>query len=831
MTRQSSSRQTEKPRLRPALKALFWVGMFVCPLAFICLLAYASNIYPFGAESFLTEDLKFQYIDFYTWFRGVLIGENNLFYSFGQEMGFNTWGLFAYYLASPFNLLVLLFDEQHLTDFAFWMTALKLSCIQVSMGWFLRKRFHLGYAWTWAFALSLTWCSWVTTQLRCPMWLDALIILPVACWLSYRLIRENRFLAFGVTVGISIIACWYTAYMSILFLGVYSVFELLVFRCEGGRVTLRMAGTRAVRFVAAVVIALGLSAWIFVPTVLAMIGWPEALPLGSDLLIGPPADVVRGLLPLGWSNTDTIPQLYAGTIPLVCFAGMLVNRNLAARTRLLILAFEILMIAGTAFTVLEYIWCGMRTPFGFYSRVAVFAAFVLVWGAAYSVSKGWQAPWKKPAVLIHRRPAAQACTRKALAGALSVLLVCFCAVDLFANARNCWSILYRDYPQSYHESYVQDAGAQIAALEASDPSPFYRTEKTSGRAFAALNEGMAYGYRQISSYSSAGDADAILFLNSVGYSSEGEFSTHYSPNLAMDSLLGVKYADAPSLPEGFVETGLPATSTGLSFYRNPYALSLGYRTSTDVVDSTLAEATNPFERINAIYSAIAGRQVELFRPLVSQQVETAPAELSWNVEVPADVLPYCYVVTEGDTRFSPILLSVDGAAPIEEASRFEHSVRPLGALSQTKTQHSVTLGAPVVGDYAGTMPPGTTCLMYGLDMQAFEEIIASLKETQFEPTAVGDGYVEGTVAFDEPGTLLFSIPLDPGWVVTVDGEPVELQSAFDDGMSALELEAGIHAVKMTYLPPGLIPGAAGTLATVIALAIIGCRRHPSKLRR
>ena len=51
---------------------------------------------PLWTRVFLTEDLKYQYIDFFTWYREVLTGEANIFYSFAQGLGSNTWGLYSY---------------------------------------------------------------------------------------------------------------------------------------------------------------------------------------------------------------------------------------------------------------------------------------------------------------------------------------------------------------------------------------------------------------------------------------------------------------------------------------------------------------------------------------------------------------------------------------------------------------------------------------------------------------------------------------------------------------------------------------------------------------
>ena len=82
----------------------FYAACFAFTVTFFVALAVAGHVYPFGDNSFLANDLKYQYIDFFAWFRRVLLGEANLRYSFSQGLGMNTWGLYSYYLASPFNL-------------------------------------------------------------------------------------------------------------------------------------------------------------------------------------------------------------------------------------------------------------------------------------------------------------------------------------------------------------------------------------------------------------------------------------------------------------------------------------------------------------------------------------------------------------------------------------------------------------------------------------------------------------------------------------------------------------------------------------------------------
>ena len=79
----------------------FYAACFAFTVTLFVALAVTGHVYPFGDNSFLAGDLKYQYIDFFAWFRRVLLGEENLRYSFSQGLGMNTWGLYSYYLAKP----------------------------------------------------------------------------------------------------------------------------------------------------------------------------------------------------------------------------------------------------------------------------------------------------------------------------------------------------------------------------------------------------------------------------------------------------------------------------------------------------------------------------------------------------------------------------------------------------------------------------------------------------------------------------------------------------------------------------------------------------------
>lgn len=112
---------------------------FLITAAMLLVIFYKAGIYPFGEKSLLIWDLRWQYIQFFSWFKQVLTGRGDLFYSFNAGMGSNMIGLYAYYLASPLNLLILFFDDIQI--FVLVLTILKLALAASASAFFIRNRF------------------------------------------------------------------------------------------------------------------------------------------------------------------------------------------------------------------------------------------------------------------------------------------------------------------------------------------------------------------------------------------------------------------------------------------------------------------------------------------------------------------------------------------------------------------------------------------------------------------------------------------------------------------------------------------------------------------
>lgn len=789
----------------------FYAACFAFSVALFVALAVAGHVYPFGDNSFLTNDLKYQYIDFFAWFRRVLLGEASLRYSFSQGLGMNTWGLYSYYLASPFNLLCALFPADKLTLFVFVISALKLGCIHISSAWYVQKRFDLPKPAAFLLSLSFTFCSWTISNLRNPLWIDCLILLPICAYGCYELIRKQRMIRLVIATALNVMFCWYTAYISILFLCIFVLVEFVDYVAEEG-FSWKLMLDRALRFAGAIALGLLLSAWTFLPTILAMSKGGPVLALGP-LLKTSLKSLIRGFLPCMWVSNESTPQFYCGIVMMLLAVSLLVNRTVSIKTRIATLVVTIILVASSVLSPLEYIWCGMRVPNGFYSRTAFLLSFFALWAAGHALHA------------LKNQPK----LRQAYRPVVIMPLLALTAIELFANAHVMWNQLYTGYSEKANSAYVATATDTITTIQDQTSASFYRIDRTTTRVdSAALNEGLALGYNQLSSYSSANNPQAIALLNSLGYSSVGEFSTRYAePILAVDALLGVKYAIAEHAPSGYAAM-TEIADTASAVYENPYALSVGVMTSNDIQNCTL-KGENPFEKQNDLYSKILGREVMLYTKIEAKNTEDDENLRQWNATVPSGSIGYLYINKDATAgSYWPVTLTIDQRTIGNEAWRFDNNIRQIADASDSPSQHTVSIG---VAEGYTDMPQDNEPVFYALNLDVFEQIINELKMSEFVPTVFEDGRIEGEYTAKDDGNLLLSVPYDEGWNVTVNGTDTELTPAADKGLSSLNMQKGANRIVMTYKTPGALAGLAVSLATAAALVAAGLFTRQKKSRR
>ncbi len=250
------------PRSALTLSAAFFI-----PFIAILLLFAANSVSPFGNNTLLVSDAYGQYSAFWSYYRDLLAGERDLFYSFEKTMGGSMAGLFSYYLASPFNLIFALFPAEALPTALHLIILLKLSLSGLTAAIFLRRTTRLGLGiplLSSAYAL----CAYNVSFSWCIMWLDCVILLPlVALGIEYIADGKRPWL-YILSLGSAVFCSYYIGFMLCIFSVLYFVYALAR-RCS----SLRSVSFNILRtFALSSVVAGGLSAVMLIPGLLSMQG-------------------------------------------------------------------------------------------------------------------------------------------------------------------------------------------------------------------------------------------------------------------------------------------------------------------------------------------------------------------------------------------------------------------------------------------------------------------------------------------------------------------------------------------------------------------------------
>lgn len=224
---------TKKPAAKPALKNASKAGSrydlrplyaFISALVLYVITLLLCNKYPLGEYSFLQSDLKAQYAPFLALLRSKIAEFSTiphdhwlsyLSYSFKLGLGKNFIGTFGYYLASPFNLLYLLFEEAQIDFAVIVIVVLKLSLSSSFMCLFLGQRSdNRKTLWPVMMGIAYAFSLYSQAFIFQIMWLDGYMLLPLILYFTERFIKEQKYAGLVISLLVLFVSNYYIAYMA-----------------------------------------------------------------------------------------------------------------------------------------------------------------------------------------------------------------------------------------------------------------------------------------------------------------------------------------------------------------------------------------------------------------------------------------------------------------------------------------------------------------------------------------------------------------------------------------------------------------------------------------
>lgn len=764
---------------------LYWPLAFLLPALLLTLVYAAQGFAPFGDKSILTYDMSSQYVEFF-----CALKNGDLFFSWSKALGSSYIGVFSYYVSSPLSLLTLLVPNEAMPVGLLWLTVLKFGLAGLACFLFLSRQFP-GRGFTALLgAVCYAMCAYNAAYSLCIMWLDGVIWLPVVLLGVERVLDGRGRWLLCLSLAACFVSTWYISYM----VGGFCLLWLLA-RAVARGMGLREGLLRLRDLIGCALWALGVTAWLWLPTLLSMSGGKFSVPLTNyDGLVNfHPLELLGQFLP-GQVQPyyGNLPLLYCGTLTALAALGSFFLRTIPPRARAAYGALALALLLSLWLSPLDRVWHLFQYPNSFFYRYSFLLSFLLVFLACHTLNRA--------------QDALAASGRWAVRGGAALLLAVAVCGELGYNAAATFRGIdqahrYESYT-SYQAYYGANAALAARAQDLAGSGHFYRVGATRDR---GLNAPLSFGYPGITHYSSFFNSRLNALLHSLGFAQSWYWTAYYGSTPLTDALLSIRYVlSANPMPNGYA--ALDAQGE-LTLYENPTVLPLAFPAPEELLELELS-SQDPFQNQNRLFAALTGWEEPLYTPVSPDTLVEEPGG-TVTLTFQGSGLPlYANLSSVG-----MIDLWVDGAYRTALNTDETRCIHYLGSPAQGESLTAV-FHCTSLQDWSGRF--------YALDTDSLAQGLAALADSP-EPQVEG-GTVRLPVTAQAGQAIVTTIPDEPGWHAYVDGQEVPLRS-FLGAFLALEVEPGNHTILLRYTPPGLLPSLALAGGALLLAAAILIRRR------
>lgn len=845
--------------------------------ALILLVGFMTRgVFPIADRNILTIDLFHQYAPFMAELQDKFRSGGSLLYSWAGGLGTNFYALYAYYLASPLNVLIILFPKSYLTEAILVLVLLKIGLAGACFYIYLRGVWHQENYFMVAVASLYALSSYSLAYYWNIMWLDGIFLLPLIMLGLVQLVRDRKFMLYTISLALLIFSNYYIAFFVCLFTVLY--FLLCLFQYQ--RLSRPGAFFAAIgRFAAFSGIGAGLAAFLALPTYFSLQltsaagdSMPRTVTHYYELFdfIGQHFMLVSPTI------RDGMPNMYAGVALLILIPMYFLAKSVPLKQKFLHIGLILVLILSFNINVLNFLWHGMHFPNQLPYRnsfVYIFLILTMAYPALMSLKEfsGKQIGAISAAAvgvvilaqkLNDKTPELQTLyvtivfiaiyaavltldrIRRMSRNDLALAFLFVIMAELLVNTLLTLHRIDVTEVMSWRDGYmsgpqVKEIRDQLASFEREEDGRFYRVEVLPPR---TINDPFMYQYRGVSIFASTMQTKPVKMFENLGYHSNSINSYKYEAStLVLDSLFGVKYIIRRSGNQIYQLMQSVLKTDQIEVYRNPYALSLGF-VGDEELSKWRSSAGNPFSAQNRLINLLAGGD-DVLIPLKQEHGELANMTYSGSgnqvysykkVNKDQEAIARVKIINEIDQQiylyFDVSANKADRGYVMVGETKFDYNAKRATIIDLGHVAAGTEIVFNMTFDAASSESGRFELYAYGLDKTAFEQAVEVIRGNSLTVEKIRDTRVIGSVDVKADGYLLLTMPYDTGWQIRIDGEPVETE-ALDNGLIMVPVTAGQHKVDMRYTPPWLLVGLLISIVSLLLLLIIWKLPGPARRRR
>ena len=857
------------------------------------IVAFLMGFAPFGKETMLTVDLGQQYIDFFSLFKEALTKDPGLIiYSFQKSIGGEMIGLWAYYLLSPFNLILLFFNESNFDSAVTLISYLKLLSAGLTMMYFIDHKYKLNQPMLIVFSLSYSLMSYSIVFLLNIMWLDALIMLPlISLGLDY-LLRGRSPLIYTISLGLMLIFNYYVAYMICIFLSFYSFFNYLEIHQKFDLKSLLKSYGRFLIYSILGVLLAGITLFPTFASLLSSKATHTLSELDWDLVYTLGQSTSK--LFIGSFNFDELssgsPNFYVGLVALILIIFYFFNRRIHWQEKIVAgLIFGVYLISFR-YDLLNIIWHGGQFPIWYEYRFSFtlsffililairaiqyrpktyptsfyFANFLLILAAfIYYYGQLDNYPFLSMTKLLVSLAFILAYLIIFKLFDLNIkysqwLLLAIVAVELLTNT----SLILNEFSyvdQSKFRDYTSLLSQATQPLQSSNQD-FYRIHKNYMR---TKNEAMYSHYTGLDHFGSTIDANLPELFGYLGQPDGNGFVAYTNGTLFTDDffairyLLGVQDDPSPKLKESQYNLYPEALDLDQTYYpmvqsnerytvrENKTAFGLGMEVTNQVLEAEFLK-NNPIYNQNLLLNLL-----DLNQSYPDFFVEKEFTDISYHNVTVSDRGDGDYFTYQNDNKkdnyiqydFQP---DSDNPYYFTLPSQYTHDKVDLelnGDRYRFYTPYrrrQITNAAYL----AQNQPQSFTIslkensmkanlpALYEFNLDDYQDLKENHQTNNLVVTHHSSTTIAGRIKIESDSNyMLVSLPYDKNWQATVDGQTSEVIPVLNHTLMAIKVPQGDHQIELKYRPKSILIGLGLSLTGLIGV-LLGqfiTNKHSKKL--
>lgn len=847
-----------------AISPFVWI--FPPVIVFLAMLLFfkADGLYPFGTKTLSWCDMDQQVVPLLIDLKDILSGKEGFFFSFKNAGGMNFYGVFFFFLSSPFSMLVAFVDKAEVALFANVLVALKMSAISCTASVYFSKKHPEAGLLNVALSVLYAFSGYVMMYFQNVMWLDIVYLFPLLL-LGLEKLKEGKRALFTAVLAACLFVNYYLSYMIVVFLLLYVFVALLVYKDK------KFAGN----FALCCVVAALVSAVVWLPCFLQYFSSGRKTSIYENLVNSSAFTAYQTSFPTVFSVLFLFP---------FAFSGKDAGKDSFVR--------RILFIATLVPIVLEPVnkmWqTGSYMSFPTrYAFITIFLCLTLAMdcmtkkdGKKLLVEGGEASRFDKASILEKLKKEAPRYAVSLLLLGVSIWYCSFAieytkvnheimdqySTTLWGNAASFDAllalyavavavgvlayVLYRFRllkpvclwlavgimvvselyvaPMTYIHAPAHDVAWQQQVLELADKledDGFYRVKSDkeySGRDFDVNLMG-SLGYNALGHYTSLTKSNYMTAIKQFGYTSYWMEVGNSGGTFLTDALLSVKYSISSQRTSADVYQGEYFNISSLNAY-----LPLGIVTKRDIVKA--AESGADYTRRAELQSILAE---DFFGSAEGVTTYTlADATLS-NLTMEECDGKYVLTPSGGTGRIVfrvPVAETAtlyfnafdENTNALKQAINSKFSVSaPSFSLSDYPTQKQN--GLVRLGEYSDrevtvtvTVKSAVTVRDVGLVALENERLTSAIGQTETVGLTAEKDSLSGSYTAKGGECVFLSVAYDSGMKLKINGKKAELYEVYD-GFTAFYLEEGVNDISITFAPKGFVVGVIACL-----LGVGGC---------